>query len=168
MRIDKQISYLILTVASCFLGLSICLFLPAKKVEISQEKRSLAQFLDRCAKAQKRVENLSDTQVDSLEKQRGIMSSKIFSSPIKISCKSDKASHCENPNKDNDEIDFSHIKGILERLDYYPLKDQDKKSAKELEKAILDAEENGLDMALKQTINEGLGALLKIMAKYAV
>ena len=71
-------------------------------------------------------------------------------------------------NFSHDEIDFSHAKTILSKLEYYPLKEQDKKTAKDLENAINLAEQNGLDSKLKQDINDGLGALLKIMAKYAI
>ncbi len=168
MLIDKSVSYLILTVGSCFLGLSICLFLPAREGEISMEKRLLAQFLDRCANSQNITKIDKKTMANSLENQSEITPSKVFSSPIINARENGKVNHDYNNGTKNEEIDFSHIKGILNRLEYYPLKEQDKKSASELEKAILYAEENGLDNRLKQTINEGLGALLKIMAKYAV
>lgn len=163
MQIDRQISYLYLTVGVCFIGLAICLFLPVKKLKISEEKRMLAQFLDRCAhneNSEHRQQNLS------VKSQKDVKLSKILSSPIISANRSDVIN--KKSSQENDEIDFTHIKSILARLEYYPLKEQDKKSAKELEKAILDAEENGLDKILKQSINEGLGALLKIMAKYAV
>lgn len=160
MQIDKQITYLFLTVASSFFGLSICLFLPVKQLKISQEKRQLAQFLDRCAHNQNSYYNAQIN--SSLKEEKDV---NINEQPLAVI----KANNSEMvKSQNNEEIDFSHIKGILKKLDYYPLKEQDKKSAKELEKAILEAEENGLDKVLKQNINEGLGALLKIMAKYAV
>ncbi len=168
MQIDKHITYLILTVGSCFLGLSICLFLPVKDREISQEKRLLAQFLDRCAHIPSAEQNYKNKTPNLTYNQTLNKPSNIFSSPIISVNQNQTENQKTNSNKENEEIDFSHIKGILSRLEYYPLKEQDKKSALELEKAILEAEENGLDSALKQTINEGLGALLKIMAKYAV
>ncbi len=167
LQIDKQITYLPLTIVSCFFSLSICLFLPVKEYKISQEKRSLAQFLDRCAHNQNYQQNYKENPLNIIEKERTISPSKVFSSPIISANQNDKLNQ-KSLDQNNQEIDFSHIKGILTKLEYYPLKEQDKKSAKDLEKAILEAEENGMDKALKQTINDGLGALLKIMAKYAV
>ncbi len=166
MQIDKQITYLILTVGSCFLGLSICLFLPVKQAKISQEKRALAQFLDRCAHNQNSDYNYNEKTSNCLQDEKDFNIDNRPLSVIKAN-NSDNKSDVIKSTK-NQEIDFSHIKGILAKLEYYPLKEQDKKSAKELEKAILEAEQNGLDKTLKQNINEGLGALLKIMAKYAV
>ncbi len=164
MQIEKSISYLFLTVGVCFLGLSICLFLPVKRLKISEEKRMLAQFLDRCAKSQKYKQNNGDN-ANLTQSENQIKPSNVLSSPI-ISVNQNEIAG--KSNHKTEEIDFSHIKNILARLEYYPLTGQDKKCALELEKAILDAEENGLDKVLKQTINEGLGALLRIMAKYAV
>ena len=167
-QMDRQNTYLLLTIGSCFLGLSICLFLPVKKIKISQEKRMFAQFLDRCAHNQTTEKIYCDKTENLSESEKCLKASKVFSSPIISHNHSDGASQNLNNDKVKDEIDFSHIKGILAKLEYYPLKEQDKKSAKELENAILEAQENGLDRKLKQTINDGLGALLKIMAKYAV
>ncbi len=164
MQIDKQFSYLFLTVGVCFFGLSICLFLPVKKFKITPKTRSLAQFLDKCAHSEA-IKPSADEKTYFNQSENGVSPSKILSSSIIKANQMDMNNKC---NQKNDEIDFSHVKSILARLEYYPLKEQDKKSAKELEKAILEAEEKGLDKGLKQTINEGLGALLKIMAKYAV
>jgi hypothetical protein len=166
-KINGQITFSVYTVGSCFLGLSICLFLPKKEIKISEEKRSLAQFLDRCVDSKNSEQNYKNNPSNFVE-SGGYMPSKVFSSPI-ISVNNAHLDGRDKGGKKKDkEIDFSHIKGILNRLEYYPLKEQDKKSALDLEKAILEAEENGLDKNLKQNINEGLGALLKIMAKYAV
>ena len=167
MKTDGHISYLILTVGSCFLGLSICMFLPTRQVKISDEKRSLAQFLDRCANSQNSQQCYKKSSLN-YDDGGGYKPSKVFSSPIISANNVEFKGQDKNINKKDEEIDFSHIKGILSRLEYYPLKEQDKKSASDLEKAILQAEENGLDKALKQNINEGLGALIKIMAKYSV
>ena len=166
-ELSGQKSYLALTIGLCFLSLSICLFLPVKSIKISAEKRTLAQFLDKCAHGKSLESNSVFSKDDFSINQSDITPSKILFSPI---TKADSVSekNKEKEKSKNDEIDFSHVKSILARLEFYPLKEQDKKSALELEKAILEAEENGLNTMLKQTINDGLGALLKIMAKYAV
>ena len=164
---NGQITFAVYTVASCILGLSICLFLPKKQIKISDEKRSLAQFLDRCANSQNSQQSYKKNALNYADGGE-CKPSKVFSSPIISTNNVEFNGQEKTINKKDEEIDFSHIKNILSRLEYYPLKEQDKKSALELEKAILEAEENGLDKNLKQNINEGLGALLKIMAKYAV
>lgn len=166
-QLKGQKSYLTLTIGLCFLSLSICLFLPVKSTKISAEKRMLAQFLDRCAHSKTPVNDSGVLKDDFSINQESVKPSKILSSPI-IKQNNLSEKNKKQTNGQNDEIDFSHVKSILAKLEFYPLKEQDKKSAIELEKAILEAEENGLNTALKQIINDGLGALLKIMAKYAV
>lgn len=66
------------------------------------------------------------------------------------------------------DIDFSHVKNVMKRLDFYELSPNEKKLASELERAIVTAENDGADSALKRKINDGLGALLKIMSKYGI
>lgn len=61
--------------------------------------------------------------------------------------------------------DFSHVKSVIERLNAFPLSTGDRKQIKELENAIV-LIENGAEEDFE--INDGLGALLKIMAKYGV
>ncbi len=63
-------------------------------------------------------------------------------------------------------IDYTHIKNIISRLDYFGLSGADKNLISQLELNILQAERGEDSLALKQNINEGLGALLKIMSKY--
>lgn len=66
------------------------------------------------------------------------------------------------------ELDFQHVKNVISRLDYLGLKDSDKRQVKELENALLVAEKGEFDQNVKSKINDGLGALLKIMSKYGV
>ncbi len=66
------------------------------------------------------------------------------------------------------ELDFSHVKSVISRLSYYDLKDTDKRQVKELENALLCAERGKFDINVKSRINDGLGALLKIMSKYGI
>lgn len=67
------------------------------------------------------------------------------------------------PKKTN--ADFTHVKNVIERLRAFPLSTGDKKQIKDLEDAIV-LIENGLED--EYSINDELGALLKIMAKYGV
>ena len=70
--------------------------------------------------------------------------------------------------KNYQELDFSHVKRIINKLEYYSINNQERKQAKELMQAVELAESKGQTPELKEKINEGLGALLKIMSKYAV
>ena len=143
-----KIKYLILLVGLEFLSLAICLFVRKKQTIFTDEKKSLASFLSKCARGESSAQLKQDCVGE-------IRSEIITATPKKeVNVK--------------DDIDFSHVKSVLKKLDYYPLKEQDKKSAKDLENAIIEAEENGLDQRLKQNINDGLGILLKIMSKYAI
>lgn len=125
------------------------LFLPNRKATTEVDSKEFARYIDSC------VKNPIDEQHYAVKNKAEFTSSLIKSTP--------------QPEVNmQDEIDFSHAKTILSKLEFYPLKEQDRKTAKDLENAIDLAEQNGLDNALKENINEGLGALLKIMAKYAI
>ena len=64
------------------------------------------------------------------------------------------------------EIDFSHVKNVISRLEYFPLGISDKKQIKDLQTMVFSAENGDYTPDLKGRINDGLGNLLKIMAKY--
>ena len=66
------------------------------------------------------------------------------------------------------DVDFTHVKKVLERLSYVSLSPTDKRQVKELETAICAAECGQADNLNKAKINDGLSALLKIMAKYGI
>ena len=70
--------------------------------------------------------------------------------------------------KQNVEIDFSHVKNVMENMEYYKLSPTDKKQLKDLETAVYSAENGFFNQEIKNRINDGLGALLKIMAKHGV
>ncbi len=66
------------------------------------------------------------------------------------------------------ELDFSHVKSVIDRLEFFPLTASDKRQVKELENAVYCAEHGEFTKENKERINEGLGALLKIMSKYGI
>lgn len=68
----------------------------------------------------------------------------------------------------NIKVDFSHVKNVISRLDGIALSPADKRQVKELQSAILMVERGEVYPQTKNKINDGLGALLKIMAKYGV
>lgn len=78
----------------------------------------------------------------------------------------EKLSTIENPQERKPEIDFSHVKNVISRLNYFSLSTQDRNIVKELELSVLQAERGDYDAETKRKINDGLGALLKIMSKY--
>ena len=67
-----------------------------------------------------------------------------------------------------DGLNLSHVKNILKRLDYFDLTQADRRQVRELETAVFQAEMHFDDLEIKEKLNDGLGALLKIMAKYGV
>lgn len=73
-----------------------------------------------------------------------------------------------NPQRKPCEIDFSHVKNVISRLEYFPLGASDKKQIKDLQTLVCSAENGDYTPDLKSRINDGLGSLLKIMAKYGV
>ena len=67
-----------------------------------------------------------------------------------------------------DGLNLSHVKNILKRLDYFDLSQGDRRQVRDLETAVFQAERHFDDQDVKEKLNDGLGALLKIMAKYGV
>ncbi len=65
-------------------------------------------------------------------------------------------------------LNFTHVKSVISKLEYYPLTPSDKKQVRELESAVYTAENLGFTTEIKEKINDGLGGLLKIMSKYGV
>ena len=74
---------------------------------------------------------------------------------------------CDSQEKKHD-LNYAHVKNILQRLEYYQLSPVDKKQVGQLETCMRIAEQTGTDGEVRQQINDGLGALLKIMSKYGV
>ncbi len=156
LSITGKVIHLFLTIGISICTLPLILFLPRKKLKITQPQRNLARLINNSVKAEK-----TEYHENNLSNQ-----SEVFSSPI---IKAEPRIVNDNDEKQTrSEIDFSHVKSVLDKLGYYPLKEQDKRQAKELQNAILVAEQNGMTKELKEKINDGLGALLKIMSKYAI
>ena len=166
--IEEDYSYIFLTVSVCFIFCALLLLIPEKAVKIKREQLELARFFDSQVKAINQpivnekylIESKSEPSncqdlLNKVEKKNNISTVKAQTSD-------------EKRTKPNQEIDFLNVKTILNKLDYYSISTQDKVIAKELESAIISAEKYGVDDNLKDKINDGLGALLKIMSKYAI
>lgn len=72
----------------------------------------------------------------------------------------------EKSNGFNDEIDYTHVKNVIARLDYFGLKESDRRQIHDLEASLSEAERGVCNEELKGRINDGLSSLLKIMSKY--
>ena len=62
--------------------------------------------------------------------------------------------------------DFTHVKNVIKRLSAMDLSQTDRREVREFESVIYQAEKSGAYSMLKEKINDGLGLLLKLMAKY--
>lgn len=69
---------------------------------------------------------------------------------------------------DKEEVDFLHVKNVIERLKHYPLTLTEKKQTASLLALIDWVEKEGQGASRREEINEKLSELLKIMAKYGV
>lgn len=129
-----------------------------KTFKITEKQRDLVKFIDSKIQKKENTFNISEnfnTELDFNEsneqKKNGSM-------------ENDSMQNCST----NFELDFQHVKSVIARLDYFGLKECDKKLVKELESSILRAEKGDFGQEVKSKINDGLGALLKIMSKYGV
>lgn len=66
------------------------------------------------------------------------------------------------------DLDFTHVKNVIARLEYLSLGNSDRRQIRELESVVAQAEAGDYTPNTKEKINDGLGALLKIMSKYGV
>ncbi len=132
-----------------FIGVIALSVLPVKFLEArvicKKEHIDLAKLFDRAAK--KSVENERKAEE--------------FKPVQKLSAK-------PQPQKAEDgaELDFAHVKNVIERLNYYNLSPFDKRTVNELNANLSLAESGECGLELKTKINDGLSALLKIMSKY--
>ena len=88
------------------------------------------------------------------------------SGAYRIKC--EKTGGSEKTGGKQPELDFTHVKNIIERLNYYNLNSTEKRQVKDLKFAVSRAESGDALPETQSEINDGLGAVLKIMAKYGV
>lgn len=122
------------------------LFSLPEKIKITDEQKEFVEFIDKEIKKEPEKPTLKP------------ILDKIIVNQTPIREKSAEKS----------EIDFSHVGGILERLDYFPLSVSDKKQVTTLRANLMDAQNGKNDFETKRRINDGLSDLLKIMSKYGV
>ncbi len=151
LSLENELELAYLSLGITLILSTVILLLPVKGLKIKDSDRELARFIDDSVKkAQADDVDLSDIQ------------SSFNAQPDELPVR---------PNGDDAgkfELDFQHVKRVLQKLEYYPLTPSDKKTMRELEESIYQAESQGLTSIIKGKINDGLGALLKIMSKYGV
>ncbi|MBQ3219690.1 MAG: hypothetical protein IJB32_03770 [Clostridia bacterium] len=138
-------------------GFSALFFVPIlaireKKFVVTEKQKDFVRFIDREIKNAKQNENFSQKPTDTY----------IVDNDFLYDDRNVKKTATDF------ELDFQHVKNVISRLDYFGLKESDKRQVKELENALLSAEKGDFDLTVKSRINDGLGALLKIMSKYGV
>lgn len=130
-------------------------FVPVKlvrtKVSIKPEQLDLVEFLDKEYKRESRPDLVA-------EKPQAAATEKVTRLKTQVSPQE----------KIETEIDFTHVKNVIERLNYYNLGHTDKRTVNDLVNNVSQAENGDFTPDLKEKINDGLGALLKIMSKYSV
>ncbi|MBQ9734900.1 MAG: hypothetical protein IJV95_03465 [Clostridia bacterium] len=135
-------SLVLILAGLCIFFVGIIFTIPVKRTEYRQEHVEFAKFLDQKAKSV--INTNCDRSVDR----------------IKCVEREDK--------KESAELDYSHVKNILSKMEYYPLSVSDKRQVKDLTVAVNLAESGDNGTEIKNRINDGLGALLKIMSKHGI
>ena len=120
-----------------------------------EEQRELARFIDRefVHKEQPKQPDFCEEQVLGKNQTYGV---------------SENIEDKEKEKNKNYGVDFEHVKNVIRRMDYFGLNANDKKQVRELEVALVEAERGDFSEPIKNRINDGLSALLKIMSKYGV
>ena len=136
--------------------------LPENFARVRKGEKTLIKDIDRHISAPEVIneQRLREKPPIQFSREKKVESIKTVSEPF---CEID-----EPPIKDSDGIDFTHVKNILSRLEYYNLSPTDQKQVGELKASVYRAENFGVDKETKSKISDGLGALLKIMSKYGV
>ena len=145
------IEYLLVNCCICLFFFTITFCLPVRGKKLKKEERELALFLDK----QFRIQNQT-CKVNEQEKAFN----QIQEAPIILKTEPPKQTSLNVP------IDYSHVKNVIERLNYFPLSVNDRRQVRDLEGFLIEAESGEENQLLKSKINDGLGALLKIMSKY--
>ena len=156
-----------------FLGLflGIPILVVRERKTLSNEHKNFIKMIDGEILKQEKSDSLKvdfserekdlDLNFFSSEKQDDINSEKLKT----YKCKQESLDKKE---ENKSELDFTHVKNVMEKMEYYKLSPTDKKQIKDLESAVYCAENGVFNQEIKNRINDGLGALLKIMAKHGV
>lgn len=142
---EKDLSPLL----SCF---GLILFLPVYFIRVKAPKDKADNL---SAREFVRILDGKIKRADDSEKTQADFRAEVLKADVKPPVASDKP-------------DFSHVKNVLQRLEPAALSCADRRQIRELELSICEAENGGYSEETRVKINEGLGNLLKIMARHGV
>lgn len=134
-------------VSACAFSFVPLIAVREKKIKIKDSHRNFVKFLDN------QIKNVEPVKPPERQVVERIKTERVEEEKSSVS---------------NFHLDFKHVKSVIERLEYYGLSTADKKVVCDLQTAIEKAEDGDFCLDIKNRINDGLGALLKIMAKYGV
>lgn len=151
---SQEIFYVLLSMGAIYYSLIFAIRVRRQKP--TKEQKELARFIDRqLNRSEKKEEPVLFKDVRIKEEYI----------PKTVLEKSEDYSLRQNGEYG---VDFEHVKSVIDKLEYYGLSQSDKKQVQELSYALIQAENQGFSPLVKSKINDGLGALLKIMSKYGV
>lgn len=157
---------------SILLLLSIpSIIIPKRQKTVSENQLDFVRFMDSRLSGTIKSASVNDAQkVDFDEQQPAPSVIKDAVGVINVRGISDQESSKDSVTQQalTPPPDFSHVKHVISRLDDFGLSATDKKQVRELQTAIARAENGENVPEVKRCVNDGLGALLKIMSKYGV
>lgn len=150
----QTLSYVTLSISAFFYA--IIFAIRVRRQKPTKEQKELARFIDR---------QLSG----DLGKDKPIIFKDVrIGDDLASHSILDDTKECQNRCNGEYGVDFEHVKSVIDKLEYYGLNQSDKKQVQELSYALDQAKNHGFSPLVKSKINDGLGALLKIMSKYGV
>ncbi len=162
---------------SILLLLSIpSLVIPARRKSVTQEQLDFVRFMDSKIRGTQTI-SLKETQTatetpvpDHTVGMESRVKEAVRVSVSQNGNREDRSSQGveRKPLPEAETPDFSHVKNIIARLDGFGLSVADRKQVNDLQTYIARAENGEIIPDVKRRINDGLGALLKIMSKYGV
>lgn len=164
-----QIGFVIITFGAGITLFPFTFIVTKKQKKASKEQLELARYIDQQVKNSKMdFDNAFSQQEDSITYKKddvdcvnNLPNNNVAKQILKAVTQVEKPSSPDTP-------DFTHVKNVIERLNYFPLTPSDKKQVNELQITIERAELGEEFPDLKNKINDGLSSLLKIMSKYGV
>ncbi len=155
------------TLVICLLLSSIVLSVPVRTKKITEKQRELARFIDG------KIKSAAERSLEEEEPKDILVKEKTDYCPVNSRIGKERSDAVEilktvgkKEERRASDLDIGHIRAVLSRLDYYGLSSADKRIINELNYSLNEAERGNVDLETKEKINDGLGALLKIMSKY--
>jgi len=149
-------TYSTLTLSIGFIFYAVIFMVRVRRPKATKEQKELARLIDRQVNGVEVEKPFRYKDVKIIDKS---LSNDVFDG------EEDKQGL---RNKEEYDVDFEHVKTVIDKLEYYGLSNSDKKQVQDLNNALSLAEKHGFSPLVKSKINDGLGALLKIMSKYGV